>query len=134
VPARARLRLVSQRALATPAQNPEGRYYFDWGKNRQGQRKGNARSRPPCRSSSAFDIALDMIRDRGARDVFARHALLARATRAGVAAHRARASIGDPDERSTVVTAVELPRRSTATRSLARCASSASRPTAARTR
>ena len=43
----------------------------------------------------------------GLEDVFARHALLARATRAGVAALGLEL-FGDPDERSNVVTAVEL--------------------------
>ena len=55
-----------------------------------------------------LDIALDMIREEGIEDVLARHALLARATRAGAAAIGLDI-YGDADERSTVVTAVELP-------------------------
>ena len=55
-----------------------------------------------------LDIALDMIREEGLEDVLARHALLARATRAGAAAIGLDI-YGDADERSTVVTAVELP-------------------------
>ena len=38
-----------------------------------------------------LDVALDMIEQEGLDDVMARHRLLARATRAGAAAHRARA-------------------------------------------
>ena len=49
-----------------------------------------------------------MIEEEGLENVFARHALLARATRAGAAALGLEL-FGDPDERSNVVTAVELP-------------------------
>ena len=49
-----------------------------------------------------------MIEEEGLDNVLARHHLLARATRAGVAALGLEL-FGDPDERSTVVTAVELP-------------------------
>ena len=49
-----------------------------------------------------------MIEEEGLENVFARHDLLARATRAGAAALGLEL-FGDPDERSTVVTAIELP-------------------------
>jgi aspartate aminotransferase-like enzyme len=49
-----------------------------------------------------------MILEEGLDDVMARHALLARATRAGAAALGLEI-YGDADERSTVVTAIELP-------------------------
>ena len=55
-----------------------------------------------------LDIALDMILEEGLENVFARHDLLARATRAGAQAIGLEI-FGDADERSTVVTAVELP-------------------------
>ena len=55
-----------------------------------------------------LDVALGMIEEEGLDDVWARHDLLARATRAGVAALGLEL-YGDPDERSTVVTAIELP-------------------------
>jgi serine---pyruvate transaminase len=55
-----------------------------------------------------LDVALKLIEQEGLDDVMARHRLLARATRAGVAAMGLEL-FGDPDERSTVVTAVELP-------------------------
>ena len=55
-----------------------------------------------------LDVALGMIEEEGMEDVWARHDLLARATRAGVAA-LGLDLYGDPDERSTVVTALELP-------------------------
>jgi aspartate aminotransferase-like enzyme len=57
---------------------------------------------------SALDVALDMIHEEGIDNVFARHALLSKATRAGVQA-LGLSLYGDPDERSNVVTAVALP-------------------------
>src|SRR5829696_8309618 len=55
-----------------------------------------------------LDVALGMIEAEGLEDVWARHELLARATRAGVAA-LGLDLFGDPDDRATVVTAIELP-------------------------
>ncbi len=99
---------VSERALEYAASNPSGRYYFDWGKNAKAQAKGNSAFTPAVPLFIGLDIALDMIREEGIEDVLARHALLARATRAGAAAIGLDI-YGDADERSTVVTAVELP-------------------------
>ena len=99
---------VSERALAYAAESPIGRYYFDWAKTSKAQRKGNSAFTPAVPLFLGLDIALDMIREEGIEDVLARHALLARATRAGAAALGLEL-YGDPDERSTVVTAIELP-------------------------
>jgi serine---pyruvate transaminase len=99
---------VSERALEYAANNPSGRYYFDWGKNAKAQAKGNSAFTPAVPLFIGLDVALDMIREEGIEDVLARHALLARATRAGAAAIGLDV-YGDADERSTVVTAVELP-------------------------
>ena len=99
---------VSERALEYAAGKPGGRYYFDWGKTAKAQRKGNSPFTPAVPLFLGLDIALDMIREEGLENVFARHALLARATRAGAAALGLEL-FGDADERSTVVTAVELP-------------------------
>jgi serine---pyruvate transaminase len=99
---------VSERALDYAASNPGGRYYFDWGKNAKAQAKGNSAFTPAVPLFIGLDVALDMIREEGIEDVLARHALLARATRAGAAAIGLDI-YGDADERSTVVTAVELP-------------------------
>ena len=101
---------VSQRALDAAAAKPGGRYYFDWNKTAKGQRKESPTSAftPAVPLFMALDVALDMIADEGLDDVFARHQLLARATRAGVAALGLEL-YGDPDERSTVVTAISLP-------------------------
>jgi serine---pyruvate transaminase len=99
---------VSQRALDYAAEQPHGRYFFDWNKTAASQRKGDSPFTPAVGLFLGLDVALDMIEAEGLEDVFARHTLLARATRAGVAGLGLEL-FGDPDERSNVVTAVELP-------------------------
>ena len=99
---------VSQKALDFVEARPGGRYYFDWVKTAKSQRKGNSPFTPAVNLFMGLDVALDMIEEEGLDNVFARHDLLARATRAGVAALGLEL-YGNPDERSTVVTALELP-------------------------
>jgi aspartate aminotransferase-like enzyme len=99
---------VSQKALDWVEARPGGRYYFDWVKTAKSQRKSNSPFTPAVPLFQALDVALDLIAEEGLDNVFARHALLARATRAGAAALGLEL-FGDPDERSTVVTAIELP-------------------------
>jgi aspartate aminotransferase-like enzyme len=101
---------ASQRALDAAAQGPGGRYYFDWGRAADEQRKSSPATpfTPAVTLLRALDVALDMIEDEGLDAVLARHDLLARAARAG-ARGMGLELFGDPDERSTVVTAVELP-------------------------
>src|SRR5690349_18974867 len=102
---------VSQKALDFVADNrshPPGRYYFDWPTTAKAQAKGDSPFTPAVPLFLGLDVALDMIAEEGLDNVLARHALLARATRAGAAALGLEL-YGDPDERSTVVTAIELP-------------------------
>jgi aspartate aminotransferase-like enzyme len=99
---------VSQRALDYAAESPGGAYYFDWNKTASSQRKGDSPFTPAVPLFLGLDVALDMIEQEGLDDVMARHRLLASATRTGAAAIGLEL-FGDPDERSTVVTAVELP-------------------------
>jgi aspartate aminotransferase-like enzyme len=101
---------ASQRALDHAAERTGGRLYFDWGKAAKAQRKDKPSSpfTPAVSLFMALDKALDLIEAEGMDGVWARHALLAQATRAGVAALGLEL-FGDPDERSVVVTAVELP-------------------------
>jgi aspartate aminotransferase-like enzyme len=101
---------VSQRALDAAAAKPGGRYYFDWVQTAKQQRKDppNSPFTPPVTLLAALDVALGMIEDEGIEQVWARHALLAKATRAGAAALGLEL-YGDPDERSNVVTAIALP-------------------------
>jgi serine---pyruvate transaminase len=101
---------VSERALQDAASGPGRRHYFDWGRTAKAQRKDPPSTpfTPAVSLVRGLDVALDMIHAEGLEDVFARHALLARATRAGVHALGLEL-FGDPDERATVVTALELP-------------------------
>src|SRR3954467_1260578 len=99
---------VSQKALDLAQSRAGGRYYFDWGKTAKSQRAANSAFTPAVSLFMGLDVALDLIEEEGLENVFARHDLLARATRAGVAALGLEL-FGNPDERSTVVTALELP-------------------------
>jgi aspartate aminotransferase-like enzyme len=99
---------VSQRALDYAAEQPQGRYFFDWNKTAKAQRKGDSPFTPAVGLFLGLDVALDLIEAEGLDNVLARHALLAQATRAG-AAGLGLERFGDPDDRATVVTAVELP-------------------------
>jgi aspartate aminotransferase-like enzyme len=101
---------VSEKALEFAASRPGGRYYFDFTTTAKNQRQDppNSPFTPPVSLLQALDVALGMIEDEGLDDVLARHAILARATRAG--AHALGLELfGDPDERANVVTAIELP-------------------------
>jgi aspartate aminotransferase-like enzyme len=99
---------VSERALEYAGSRDGGRYYFDWGRTAKSQRTGASPFTPAVSLFLGLDVALGLIEQEGLDDVLARHRILARATRAGVAAMGLEL-FGDPDERSTVVTAVELP-------------------------
>jgi aspartate aminotransferase-like enzyme len=101
---------ASQRALDFAAERPGGRYYFDWARTVGAQRKDppNSPFTPPVTLLAALDVALELIEEEGLDNAHARHDLLARATRAGVAAIGLEL-FGDPDERSTVVTAIAVP-------------------------
>jgi aspartate aminotransferase-like enzyme len=99
---------VSERALAFAREQSGGRYYFDWGKTAKSQAGGASPFTPAVSLFFGLDVALEMIETEGLETVWARHDLLARATRAG-AAGLGLELYGDPDERSTVVTAIELP-------------------------
>jgi len=99
---------VSEKALDFAAEQPGGRYYFDWGRTAKAQRGGASPFTPPVSLVRGLQVALDLIEAEGFENVLARHDVLARATRAGVRAMGLEV-YGDPDERATVVTAVELP-------------------------
>ncbi|HEX4625214.1 MAG TPA: alanine--glyoxylate aminotransferase family protein [Solirubrobacteraceae bacterium] len=101
---------ASQRALDFAAERPGGRYYFDWARTVGAQRKDppNSPFTPPVTLLAALDVALELIEEEGLDNALARHDLLARATRAGVAAIGLEL-FGDPDDRSTVVTAIAVP-------------------------
>jgi serine---pyruvate transaminase len=101
---------ASERALALAAENPGRRLYLDWGLTAAGQREQppNSAFTPPVTLFRALDVALELILSEGLERVFARHALLARAARAGIEALGLE-RFGPDDEDANVVTAAHLP-------------------------
>ena len=101
---------ASQRALDFASDRRGGTYYFDWQRTVAELRKEAPATpfTPAVTLLAGLDVALEMIEEEGLERVLARHDLLARATRAGAAALGLEL-FGDPDERATVVTAIELP-------------------------
>jgi aspartate aminotransferase-like enzyme len=101
---------VSERALAAAAENPGRRYYFDWAKTAQGQREQPANSpfTPAVTLWCALDVALDLIFEEGLDAVYERHAILARATLAGIEAMGLE-RFGPDDPDANVLTAARLP-------------------------
>jgi aspartate aminotransferase-like enzyme len=101
---------VSERALAAAAENPGRRYYFDWAKTAKGQREQPANSpfTPAVTLWRALDVALELIFEEGLEAVFARHAILARAARAGIEAMGLE-RFGPDDPDANVVTVARMP-------------------------
>jgi serine---pyruvate transaminase len=100
----------SERALRYAADGPGGRYYFDWGRTAEGQRKDPPDSpfTPAVSLFRALDVALRLIEEEGLERVFERHRLLGRATRAAVRGLELEL-FGTEDENANVVTAIALP-------------------------
>jgi aspartate aminotransferase-like enzyme len=100
----------NERALELAASAPGGRFYFDWQKTLKGQRKDPPDSpfTPPVSIFMALDVALGMIAEEGLENVFERHRLLGRASRAAVKALDLEL-FGPEDEAANVVTAIKLP-------------------------
>jgi len=100
----------NERALAYAAEAAGRRYYFDWQKTADGQRKDPPDSpfTPAVGLITALDVALGMIEDEGLEAVYERHRVL------GSAAREAARSLGlelfgPEDENANVVTAMTLP-------------------------
>jgi aspartate aminotransferase-like enzyme len=101
---------VSDRAMAVAASNPGRRYYYDWERTAKGQTQEppNSAFTPAVTLFMALDVALGLIRDEGLENVFARHATLAQAARAGIEAlGLERFGPDDPD--ANVLTAARMP-------------------------
>jgi aspartate aminotransferase-like enzyme len=101
---------VSERALALASETPGHRYYFDWRLTAAGQREEppNSAFTPAVSLFRALDVALELIFEEGLERVFERHALLARATRAGIEGLGLE-RFGPDDENANVVTVARLP-------------------------
>jgi aspartate aminotransferase-like enzyme len=101
---------VSERAMGLAAERQAGRYYFDWARIAAGQAQEppNSAFTPAVSLFMGLDLALEMILEEGLETVFERHAILARAARAGIEAIGLdRFGADDPD--ANVVTAARLP-------------------------
>ena len=101
---------VSERAMVLAAETEGRRYYFDWERTAKGQAESppNSAFTPAVTLFRALDVALRMIFDEGLDEVFARHAILAQAARAGIEGlGLERFGPDDPD--ANVVTAASLP-------------------------
>jgi serine---pyruvate transaminase len=100
----------NEAALARAGANPGRRYYFDWERSASGQRKDPPDSpfTPAVGLVQALDVALGMIEAEGLDQVYARHELLGRATRAAVAGLGLEL-LGGRGENANVVTAIALP-------------------------
>ena len=101
---------VSERAMALAAEKPGGRYYLDWAKTAKGQGESppNSAFTPAVTLFMGLDVALSMLLEEGLPRVFARHAVLARAARAGIAALGLE-RFGPDDDHANVVTVAALP-------------------------
>jgi aspartate aminotransferase-like enzyme len=103
---------ANQAALDRAAEHAgQGRYYFDWHKTLKGQRKDPPDSAftPAVSIFMALDVALHQILDEGLENVFERHRLLGRASRAAVKGMDLELFGAAEDENANVVTAVKLP-------------------------
>ena len=101
---------VNERAMALAAERPGRRYYFDWAKTAEGQAEEppNSPFTPAVTLWRALDVALELIEQEGLERVLERHAILARAARAGIEAlGLERFGPDNPD--ANVLTAARLP-------------------------
>ena len=97
-------------ALARAAASPGRRYYFDWQRTVDGQRKEQPDSpfTPAVGLVQALDVALSLIETEGLEQVYERHRLLGRATREAARALDLEL-LGGGDDNANVVTAIVLP-------------------------
>ena len=102
---------VSERALALAAENPGRPLLPRLGAHGRRASASSRRTRPFTPAVTLFralDVALDLIFEEGLERAFARHALLARAARAGIEAIGLE-RFGPDDENANVVTVARLP-------------------------
>ncbi len=94
------------------------RYYFDLPAARTALDKGQTPYTPNVNMFAALQAALDLMLAEGMENVYARHAMLGRACRAGIAALGLEL-LADPHYASDVVTAVKSPQQLDSTRLVA---------------
>jgi aspartate aminotransferase-like enzyme len=98
---------LSERAWARAARSSQRRYYFDLARERENQAKNTTAYTPAISLVVGLHEALAMIEEEGLANVFARHARLARATRAAAEALELR--LVAPDAPSPAVTGIYVP-------------------------
>jgi aspartate aminotransferase-like enzyme len=101
---------ANQVALGRAAASRGRRFYFDWGRTLSGQLQDPPDSpfTPAVGLVQALDVALGLIEEEGLEQVFERHRLLGRATRAAVRALELEL-LGPENDNANVVTAITLP-------------------------
>jgi len=101
---------ISPRALERARETTAGRWYFDWAKTVDAQRKTPPSTpvTPALTIVLGLRVALQIMMEEGLDNVYARHARLGRATRAAVKALGFELFSAD-DESSCVLTAVRVP-------------------------
>ena len=101
---------VNERAMALAAEHPGRRYYFDWQRTASGQAEEppNSPFTPAVTLWRALDVALELINEEGLGRVYERHAILARAARAGIEAMGLE-RFGPDNDGANVLTAARLP-------------------------
>jgi alanine-glyoxylate transaminase/serine-glyoxylate transaminase/serine-pyruvate transaminase len=100
---------VSQKAIAASRANAMPRSYWDWGEMLSFNAKGYFPYTPATTLLFGLREALAMLLEEGLEAVFARHEMLAEATRAAVRAWGLEVLCAEPADHSPVVTAVMLP-------------------------
>jgi len=100
----------NQAVLRRAAESHGPRYYFDWHRTLEGQRKDPPDSpfTPAVGLVAALEVALGMIETEGLAHVYERHRVLGRAARAGVKALELEL-FGPENDGANVVTAITLP-------------------------
>jgi aspartate aminotransferase-like enzyme len=101
---------VNERAMSLAAEHPGRRYYFDWQRTASGQAEEppNSPFTPAVTLWRALDVALELINEEGLERVYERHAILARAARAGIEAMGLE-RFGPDNDGANVLTAARLP-------------------------
>ena len=101
---------ANQVSLGRAAAAPGRRFYFDWGQTLSGQLQDPPDSpfTPAVGLVQSLDVALGLIEEEGLEQVFERHRLLGRATRAAARALDLEL-LGPEDDNANVVTAIKLP-------------------------
>ncbi|MHB1362007.1 MAG: pyridoxal-phosphate-dependent aminotransferase family protein [Thermoleophilia bacterium] len=101
---------VSPKAWDRVAKSTLPKYYFDWTKARKAlaQEKPTTAFTPAVSLVVGLDKALSMIRDEGLENLFRRHIVLGRATRAAIKG-MGLALFSPDDDRCSSVTAVRVP-------------------------